>query len=234
MTTLEQTLKDVERVAATGALPVLVFDLDSTLFNTAGRHLAILRAFADEHRELLPIAESLRVEDFGWHVDAPLRRHGVGEPLLEKLRAFWFKRFFHDDWLHHDHPAPGGPGYVQEVYRRGALVYYLTGRDVGGMARGTAAALIQCGYPFFSGRTILHLKPKFDMPDAAFKDAAMQDIRSHRGQVIATFENEPGNANLFLSSFPQATHFLVGNVCSPESPDGDPSLVRIPDFEMNR
>lgn len=230
MAPLDKTLETVEQVARDGGLPVMVFDLDSTLFNTAGRHLAIVQAFAEQHPSVRTVADQLSHGDFGWHVDQPLRDRGVDEPVLEALRGFWFERFFHDDWLHHDHAAKGGPEFVRQAHQRGALIYYLTGRDAVGMATGTTRALQQRGYPFYTGRTVLHLKPSFEMEDTAFKDQAMADIRSHGGQVVATFENEPGNANLFLQHFPDAVHYLVGSVCNPESPDPHDHVVRIPDF----
>jgi hypothetical protein len=48
--------------------------------------------------------------------------------------------------------------------------------------------------------------------------------------VVATFENEPGNANLFLDNFPQASHFLIGKVRSPTSPQPRPEIIEIADF----
>ncbi len=231
MSPMEAVVEEVARLAADGVLPVVVFDLDSTLFNTAGRHLAILRAFADEEPHLRSLVEDLSLHDFGWHVDGPLRARGFDhEPTLERLRRFWFERFFDGDWVGHDHPAPGAVDYVNEVWRHGALVYYLTGRHVGGMDAGTAKALSQHGFPFWTGRTVLHLKPDFHTPDKAFKDQAIRAIRSHRGRVVATFENEPPNANLFLAEFPEARHFLVGEVRHPDGEDPDPALIPIPDF----
>jgi len=230
MSTLDHVINTVRAVRQAGQLPVIVFDLDSTLFNTSGRHLAIVQAFAEQQPAVAEVVSTLGLDDFGWHVDAPLARRGVAETHLVALRAFWFERFFHDDWVGHDLAQKGGPEFVQEVHREGALVYYLTGRDVGGMARGTAQALLSQGYPFFTGRTVLHLKPHFDLDDVVFKDQATADIRSHGGQVVATFENEPGNANLFLDNFPQANHFLIGKVRSPTSPQPRPEIIEIADF----
>ncbi len=76
----------------------------------------------------------------------------------------------------------------------------------------------------------MHLKPNFDMKDKPFKEAAMEDIRSHRGEVVATFENEPGNANAFLEAFGDADHYLVGGVHSPEAEAPDSRLLLIRDF----
>lgn len=231
MTSLTDVLQRVETVAKGGDNPVIVFDLDSTLFDTAGRHLAILRAFAEEVPEIRDLVSTLTTDDFGWYVHAPLRARGVDDPALFKaLETFWFQRFFDDDWVGHDQAARGAVQFVQDCWDRGCTAYYLTGRDAPNMATGTVRALQSAGFPLFSGRALLHLKPDFHMPDKPFKRDAVRAIRALQGTVVATFENEPGNANLFLECFPSAVHFLVGTVRSPEGPEGDSALVEIPDF----
>ena len=228
---LRAVLSQTERLVDEGRLPIAVFDLDSTLFNTAGRHLKILQDFADEVPELAPIVAEIDHHEFGWSVAGPLRSRGIDDPvILAQLSRFWFERFFTDDYVLHDRPSLGGPDFVNAFWERGGLVYYLTGRDVIGMAQGTTKALIAANYPYYRGRTVLHLKPTFEEPDKPFKDEAIAEIRSYRGDVVATFENEPGNANMFLSAFPQASHFLHGLVCAPDGEAGDPSLIRITDF----
>jgi hypothetical protein len=84
----------------------------------------------------------------------------------------------------------------------------------------------------WTGRCIVHLKPSFDMADRAFKDEALADIRSYQGEVVATFENEPGNANLFAEAFPDALHFLLETVTSPEPETPRPELIRSADFVL--
>jgi len=233
MSELLQALEKTATVAASGQLPIMVFDLDSTLFNTAGRHLAILKAFAELEPIIHPIVGALTHADFGWRIDGPLRARGfVDEAVLQRLNGYWFERFFTDDWVQHDYPNPGAVAYVQRAHRAGALVYYLTGRHVGGMERGTMAALLSAGFPVYTGRDILHLKPSFHDNDKAFKTTALRRIQSLRGTVVATFENEPGNANLFMDAFPSASHFLVSDVRSPDGDQPAPELIEVPDFRL--
>ncbi len=235
MDRLAWVLDRVERVASSGPAPVVVFDLDSTLIDTAPRNLAILGAFADAERarfpELSAHVAALSVDALGWEVLEPLRRRGYDpDGLAERFEAFWAPRFFSDAWLPHDVPHPGAVAFVAACHARGALVYYLTGRHVEGMALGTVASLRALGFPLLRGRTVLHLKPRWDLPDRAHKQQAVRDIRSHHAPVVATFENEPANANLFLASFPDALHFLLDTDHSPGAPPPDPALIRIPDF----
>lgn len=232
---LREALDRVQAVVVDGRLPLVVFDLDSTLFTTAYRNLRILREFADAHAarfpDLLEHLDALEHSEMGWNVLEPLRRRGYEHPELTRaFGPFWVERFFTDAYLEADEPNPGAAEYARACHARGALLYYLTGRHVGGMEVGTVRSLTRHGFPFWRGRCVLHLKPSFDEPDLAYKTEAIADIRSHRAEVVATFENEPGNANLFLRSFPEALHFLLQTEHSPDAESPDPALIPIPDF----
>lgn len=234
---LRDVLARIESTASSGRLPICVFDLDSTLFTTAPRNLAILREFVNANRGLHPhlsdVAERIGLDDMGWNVHQDLRRFGVDDALLlGRLEAFWRERFFHDDYLAHDEPVRGAVEFVLACHARGALVYYLTGRHVGGMEVGTVRSLTSKGFPFWRGRCVLHLKPSFDVEDGAFKDGALHDIRSYQGEVIATFENEPRNANMFLRAFPGALNVLLTTIHSPGAEAPSRELVQTSDFDL--
>jgi len=240
-TTNESSLSAVfPRIAETladGALPIVIFDLDSTLFETGSRNLRILREFAEEHGAEHPslpdVIAGLTIDDMGWNVHECLSSRGVGdEDLLQALRDFWFERFFTDDYVKTDTPSPGAVEFVTHCHQAGAMIYYLSGRHVGGMETGTVQALTEEGFPFWRGRCAIHLKPSFDMADRAFKDDAVEDIRSYKGRVVASFENEPGNANLFLAAFPGALHYLLDTVTSPDPEAPAAELMLIPDFRI--
>lgn len=227
----------IDATLAAGRLPICVFDLDSTLFSTAPRNLRILQEFIESqraaHPQLCEIADRLGVGDMGWNVYQDLLRFGVTDTaLLDRLREFWFDRFFTDDYVLTDEPVKGAAEFVIACHTRGALIYYLTGRHVGGMEVGTVRSLTLKGFPFWRGRCVLHLKPSFEMNDRAFKDDAMNDIRSYRGDVVATFENEPGNANMFLRAFPSALHFLLMTIHSPDADAPASELVQSADFVL--
>ncbi len=225
----------IDAALAKGRLPICVFDLDSTLFSTAPRNLAILREFvnanASAHPNLAHVADRIGLDDMGWNVHEDLLRFGYSEAgVLTALKGFWFERFFRDEYLAHDTPVPGAAAFVHACHARGALIYYLTGRHVGGMEIGSVRSLRDQGFPFWRGRCVLHLKPSFEMNDSTFKQEAVLDIRSYHGEVCATFENEPGNANMFLRAFPEAIHVLLETIHSPGAEEGSASLVRVDDF----
>lgn len=233
---LQSVLDDVSRLAGDRVLPVVVFDLDSTLFSTRPRNLRILQEFAGtqaDRADLRAIVDRLTPDDFRWDVTLPLTKNGLDDPeLFALLQAFWFERFFTDDYVQSDDPHNGAVAYVNAVHEAGGFVYYLTGRDVDGMAQGTVAALTEHGFPYWRGRTSLHLKPTFTMDDTRYKREAVADIRSHHGQVVATFENEPKNANMFRAAFPKAAHFLIQTEHSPDPEPLHNDIVLIDDFSL--
>ena len=235
-TDLTSVLSRIEQLVRQDTLPIVVFDLDSTLFSTRPRNLRILREFSasrPERADLKAIVDTLVPDDFRWEVTLPLTARGLNDQALFKdLIAFWFKRFFTSEYVLEDQPNPGAVEYVQAVHDAGAFAYYLTGRDVGGMSVGTVQSLTDHGFPFWRGRTSLHLKPTFEMDDTDYKRAALADIRSHSGEVVATFENEPKNANMFRSAFPTGSHFLLDTEHSPDPEPLHEAITVIPSFEL--
>jgi hypothetical protein len=212
--------------------PVMVFDLDSTLFSTQERNHAILREFSrfEGSRELDAVIAPMTATDFGWNVMDDLRKRGyANEETLGRLRSFWRDRFFRDDYLVHDQPLDGASDFVRAAHAAGAFIYYLTGRDWPNMGKGTRASLVAHGFPVDGERIHLHLKPRFEDDDLEFKRAAIVDIHAH-GNVIAAFENEPANANLFATSFPGAEILFLETVHSPNPPPLEERIVRIKNF----
>ncbi len=234
---LNTVLDRVGEHVSRGELPVVVFDLDSTLFSCNPRHLRILREFASEAGSSWPglagAVDDIAPHEFDWDVRGPLQQRGFNdEQLAAQILDYWKARFFLDDYIREDEPLPGAVDYVTQLHEQGAMVYYLTGRHVSDMGQGTVQSLTDHGFPFWRGRTTLHLKPAFEMTDHDFKMAALADIRSYNGPVVATFENEPENANLFVAGFDDAMHFLLATTHSGKPVQPDPSIIHIPDFQL--
>lgn len=209
---LRRILEDVRRHA--GARPYVVFDLDSTLFSTAQRNLAILREFAEPRGgKLWALVQSLAATDMGWNVIDDVGKRGIDDPaVLAELRKFWRDRFFTDVYVLKDEPSPGSADYVNAVHAAGAVVYYLTGRDVPGMKKGTVESLRLHGFPGESERVILRMKPTWEFPDYEFKSGVLVELKAHT--VLGSFENEHAQANLFRQQFPQATTVCLDTVTS--------------------
>lgn len=232
MTVLQDILDRVRAVHDNGALPVVLLDLDSTLFDTGERHRRILAEFAMEHGDpaLVELVRTLGPADFGWSVLDPLDARGFGDDSLRKqVMRFWGRAFFSDHYTDLDLPVRGAVGYVRALADAGALCVYLTGRDAPGMGAGTLRMLHRAGLPLLDGFGMVLMKASTRAQDADHKATSLARIR-RLGTVVATFENEPAHSNTFLDAFPEATHVLVGDVHSPSAPDPAPGLHGIDDF----
>jgi len=195
---------------------LVVFDLDATLLHGGARNLRILREFAAEHRIDVGAPDPW---EFGWDIrDAWRGPAALREPLLQ----FWAARYFTSEYAELDRPMPGAAAFVTRVAEV-ADVLYLTGRDEPNMGAGTRRSLAEHG---FAGE--LWMKPSPATADAAWKVEAIARLDPDR--VAATFENEPGNANLFAQAFPDAQHYLLTTYHSPGAPPLDPAVQSLDGF----
>lgn len=196
--------------------PIAVYDLDSTLFCTGPRNLAIARAFSEFRHQLRPFVDQLEAHRMGWNVMGDLQELGfTDKAILTELRHFWRATFFTDHFVKMDSVYPGAVELVKAVREAGCLTYYLTGRDDPGMRQGTLQALESAGFPMPAEDVILRLKPTWEEEDMAFKAQVFQELHD-LGEVVLAFENEPANANRFLHAFPTATVVLHATIHAPD------------------
>ncbi len=237
-----QVLREVaERVrAARGNNPLILLDLDSTLYEVGHRTLQIIREWTrtDEAREFSKVVERLggaTIHQVGYSIKDTFSAVGLStaEPetleARDRVKAFWQDRFFTNEYLKYDHAYPGAARFARELHDLGAELIYLTGRDEPGMGKGTRENLIRDGFPWDLERTHLLLKPTFEEDDLTHKQNAAAYIRKH-GTLIASFENEPLNLIALYELFPDAMHVFVETICSDrEAAPGD-GLYRLTKF----
>lgn len=212
--------------------PAIVFDLDSTLFEVRYRTLRIMQEFGRKlgrrpsasDSELLNWLRRAQASDLLYGLEASAKAAGlelsstIDREIMQELQEFWFDRFFSDHYLLADRPSPGAVEYVRLVKSSGIKVIYLSGRDWPQSGRGTVAALRHAGFPM-SEEDKLVLKPKFHVPDFEFKREALVEIDEDYS-VIALFDNEPKNFNVFEKVMPQSSLVFCHTVCS--TADADP------------
>jgi len=211
-----------ERVAserAAGRTPVVVFDLDHTLYDGRPRTLVILAEFA----ATLPPAQArhaaairnISLRGVAYLLKDTLAAVGVTDPqVVSAAEAYWKPRFFNDAYVDLDVPLPGAAAYVQDLWRRGALVIYLSGRNAEAMLTGTTASLQKWGFPLGVRGAQLILKPTFAESDETFKQASLDHITS-LGSIVASFENEPGNLAAMATRWPAATAVFLDTDFNP-------------------
>ncbi len=216
---LAQVIERVTSERSAGRTPVVVFDLDHTLYDGRPRTLVILAEFA----ATLPAAQrrhadairSISLQGVAYLLKDTLGAAGVTDPqVIAAAEAYWKPRFFSDAYVDLDVPLAGAAAYVQDLWRRGALVVYLSGRNAEDMLTGTTASLQKWGFPVGVRGAQLVLKPTFAEPDETFKQASLDHITS-LGSVVASFENEPGNLTAMATRWPAAAAIFLDTDFNP-------------------
>jgi len=233
---LSEVLPRIRSSLALNRVPCCIFDLDSTLLNSRQRTFRILKKFTSvQGHRFSGLAErvaEIQEEELGYTILEPLEGHDVLTPLLRRdLKRYWGRRFFTSRWCEGDTPIEGGVSYVRACYEAGAHILYLTARETPQMEEGTCKSLEREGFPWPRGERVeLQMKPRDGGKDENFKAVAIRAILARDLDVVASFENEPGNANLFLKAFPEALHFLLETVHSPNAEPPEAGLIGTTDF----
>lgn len=234
---LQDVLSTIATVRDEGEIPVVVFDLDGTLFDSRPRTQAIFLEYAEEVAEDFPdVAECLRplqVADIHYLISATLRDCGLTHPdVVRDITQYWRDRYNGEEYLQYDLPSAGAADYVQACHESGATVLYLSGRDIPGMVVGTVASLRDNGFPVGTSGVELLLKPDATLPDEAFKRAVIPTL-SRVGQVVAAFDNESANCNAVSDHFPDALVALLETVHVPGAPPSLETVHHIIDFRVH-
>lgn len=205
---LDEILVKVQEISKRGSRSLVVFDLDSTLFDVSPRLEKILLDFAANpfHQLQFPdqvaLLRNIKTLRSDWGIKGALQRAGLDghhADFQEAIRAYWEKNFFSNHYLQFDIPYEGAVEFVNQVAQAGANIAYLTGRDVDRMGGSSAEIIAQWGFPL-NDKAQLILKPHRSMDDAQFKTDWFLEARTESYEKIFFFENEPVNlAHLALN-----------------------------------
>lgn len=227
----------VDSLVAAGRVPVVVFDIDGTLTDPSPRTRALFEAYATTHaRDRARLRAGLAkvpVERYAYAPESTLARMGVRDTaLVRRITKAWADGFFANKYLGRDTPLAGAPAYVDSLWRHGAYVVYLTGRDAPRMLEGTAAALRDRGFPIAHPRAVLVMKPDPKMGDLVFKKAVFDDV-ARVGPVAGVFENEPANLQAMADRFPDAIAVFVDTTHDPKKTEVVPARAAwVRDFRL--
>lgn len=242
---LSEVLRRVDLVKKEGKLPVVVFDLDSTLFDVSRRSYEILQEWithpsTQQYSDTVKALKTLKPDDMKyslqdvWDAKKINPETAPHSESFKDAKKFWRDRFFSNDYMVHDEPTDGAVKFVQELYERGAKIVYLTGRDVPLMSFGTFDQLKQHEFPIEQERSRLILKPKRHIDDLEFKSKAAATIMGF-GEVVASFENEPKNLVAMASVFsPKTMNVFIHTVSSDHPAPKGQGIYRISHFVMER
>lgn len=235
----EILLDVVMRVVETknsGELPVVILDLDGTLFNSGPRSKKIFLEFAEEKGDnaLRKTIETIDANRMKYKVRESLIDAGITDStLLKEMIDSWRKKFFNGEYLKYDEPVPGSVEFVNELSDSGALIIYLTGRDAPMTLIGTVTALQKNGFPIGVYGAELIMKPERLMKTFTFKKKTLSYIKK-LGTVVASFENEPVNINLLFEYFPKSIPFFLDTSHKPNAPPVNKGIHHIKNYLRKR
>jgi hypothetical protein len=207
---LRSILEKISQVQAQGLKALLVFDLDSTLFDVSPRLQRILHDFANDpdnqkrFPESTEILKTIETHKSDWGIRNSLIRAGLDKhsgEFHQALKDHWLENFFTSEYLHYDQPYAGAAEFVQKVARAGSEIVYLSGRDRPRMEKGTLEVLKKWNFPIDNTQARLALKPERGLNDADFKRDWFLDIPHDAFGQIWFFENEPLNVNAIRNHF---------------------------------
>ncbi len=235
-----EVLAEVARRVRSTERPLVLLDLDSTLYEVEPRSHQILLEWCEsaESRPFPHVREKVAKitgEHLGYSIKDTFTALGLSielreiEMAWESAKDFWLTRFFNSEYLKYDRAYPGAADFVHEIHKLGAEIVYLTGRDEPQMGDGTRQNLIRDGFPWEVKGTHLLMKPRFEMDDLIHKKGAADYIRKH-GNLIASFENEPLNLIGLYEIFPSAMHVFVETIFSDRPALPREGLYRIKNF----
>ncbi len=220
------------RAKSMGRRAVVVFDLDSTIFDNKPRQARILREFGQARGIAALSACQASHFSSGWDLRAAMRHCGLtageAERIYPEAKQFWLQRFFTSDYCAGDAAIAGAPQFVKAVADTGAIICYVSGRPEQ-MKQGTLDAMRKCGFPVPRQGVHLILKASPAIQDDDFKREAHRKI-AELGEVVAVFDNEPTHVNDYRRRFPEA---MVVHLATDHS--GRPvalleGILSVPDF----
>lgn len=223
---------DAARLA--GPAGVLVFDLDSTVFDNRPRQARILRELGAARGIVALTRCSVDHWSSGWDLKAAMVACGMSpgdaEGLYKDAKAFWSARFFTSEYCLDDVAVPGAPEFLHACVATRAQVAYVTGRHEE-MRAGTVACLQKCGMPQPGGNVHLLMKPALKENDDAYKRIAHAKVASI-GELLAAFDNEPTHANDYATRFPTAVIVHLATDHSGRAVELAERVISVPDFRV--
>lgn len=237
---IESRLKE-SRLKDSPRKPVLVFDLDGTLFDVSHRTLGILKTWiaspeaAMFNPRIVNRINGIALSHMGYSLAHAFENAGLDLRNQDVVDAFtgaekfWRKKFFDGrSLIEYDQPMEGSLEFVKHFQALGCGIVYLTGRYQAVMLEGTREQLQKGGFPVDGCE--LCLKPVSETEDHHFKTEKFQELAS-RYSVVANFENEYVNLAAMAGFAPECVHTILDTQHSGRPvPPFETCIYRIPSF----
>lgn len=182
---------------------VVVFDLDDTLMDLRYRGMGFYSEMAKDPdmqkkfpKETKTLLDGLNLDVVGYTPDITLA--GVGLLKSEYLGfsneadSYFGSHAFTSAALAWDKPVAGAVDFVNDLFNKGAVIVYLSGRSEN-VQDASENSLKKLGFPIGVANTAMFLKPEGSKGNTSdFKGKAGTEIQK-LGTVVGVFDNEPAN-----------------------------------------
>lgn len=230
----QQLLAVLTRAQALGGRGLMIFDLDSTVFDNRPRQARILREYGVA-KNLLPLQACTAAHwSSGWDMVSAMVACGLAPQLAQahhtEAKAYWGARFFTSDYCLEDIPEPGAVDYLRRVLETGTQLVYVTGRHEA-MRKGSVDCMARHQMPVPGGKVRLLMKPETTQSDDQYKRDTHAQLRT-MGEVVAAFDNEPTHVNDYARTFPDATAVHLATDHSGRPVTLEARVLSVPDFAL--
>lgn len=212
---LQLILDLAQKAKQSGQKPVIVFDLDDTLFLTSSRSLKIVQEFIgqkdilSEFPEESKILSKMKENDFLYSFkDTLIKMNITNEQFIILLSTFWKKAFFQNSYIAEDKMINSASIFLNCLTNKhGIDLIYLTGRPMMNL-KGTKESLIKNNFPLTNTNARLILNSGKYKNTIEYKKQTMIEI-SQTSPIIASFENESKNLQMMDENFPDAVMIFL-------------------------
>jgi hypothetical protein len=182
---------------------VVVFDLDDTLmdlrhrgmgfYTEMARNADLQKKFPKETQMLL---DGLSLDVIGYTPQITLAGVGILKSeysaFAREADSYFGNHAFTSSALAWDKPVAGAVDFVNDLYNKGAVIVYLSGRS-GNVQGASEKSLKKLGFPIGVSNTAIFLKPEGSKGNTSdFKGRVGTEIQK-LGAVAGVFDNEPAN-----------------------------------------
>jgi len=196
----------------TGKMPIVIFDIDHTIINSSPRIKKILK---DANKKYYSKALAKYLKD---DKNSSFRYKQIKELLIslkvkpkkiEKILKYVDSKFFLSDYTKYDVALVESLKLVNEFYKKGAFIIYLTARGRSSLV-GTITSLDRLGFPIAKTRTSLIMRD-LSKKSVKYKKDSIAEL-STMGKIVAIFDDKIANLKQLTPFFKdQYSLYLVNS-----------------------
>lgn len=182
---------------------VVVFDLDDTLMDLRYRGMGFYTEMAKDAelqkkfpKETQMLLDGLNLDVVGYTPEITLAGVGILKSeysaFASEADSYFGSHAFTSSALAWDKPVAGAVDLVNDLFNKGAVIVYLSGRSEN-VQDASEKSLKKLGFPIGVANTAIFLKPEGSRGNTSdFKGRVGTEIQK-LGTVVAVFDNEPAN-----------------------------------------